>query len=490
MEHGPGALLRLPVATSDTVGQCNAAASDRTEADWHEPAAEGRLKYPSHGRSRRLTGILRFALGTATLALAACAAPAPQSTPAGRDVPLLPDTHTIRGVLPARTTLAGFMRVQLGNEVAARAAVAAAARVLDLRRLRADQPFILERTLDGILRQFDYEVDGDRILTIAPTATGDLDARLVPIEKTREVRTLRAAIGEDASSLFGALEGAGERSDLAIAMADIFSGEIDFNNDLQRGDRFALLFEKFTREGKTAGYGPIAAAEFQNDGRVLRAFRYTPPDGHAAYYDEHGRSLKRFFLRSPLKFEPRITSGFSTNRFHPVLHEYRAHLGVDYGAPIGAPVVAIAAGVVVSTTFDGGNGRMVRLRHTGGYESYYLHLSAFAPGTRAGRRVGQGELIGRVGMSGLATGPHLDFRIRKNGVFVNPQREQRSLPPGDPIAPAYFAAFAAERDRLLAQMAQDADGPARRAEAPANQKAEGSTTTAAQESPVAPRIKG
>jgi murein DD-endopeptidase MepM/ murein hydrolase activator NlpD len=137
---------------------------------------------------------------------------------------------------------------------------------------------------------------------------------------------------------------------------------------------------------------------------------------------------------------------------HPVLHTARAHRGVDYAAPPGAPVVAVAAGRVMSATFDNANGRMVRLRHASGYESFYLHLSAFAPGIRAGNSIGQGEMVGRVGSTGLATGPHLHYGLQKNGVFVNPLREHRNLPPGDPVPASAMEAFQAERDRSLAAL--------------------------------------
>jgi murein DD-endopeptidase MepM/ murein hydrolase activator NlpD len=254
--------------------------------------------------------------------------------------------------------------------------------------------------------------------------------------------------------LFEAMQAAREEPELTAAMAEIFAGDIDFNTELQQGDRFGLAFEKFTREDRPATYGAIIAAEFQNNGRTLRAVRFTPPSGEPAYYDEHGRSLRRFFLRSPLKFEPHITSGFTRRRFHPVLKIHRPHLGVDYGAPTGAPVVAVASGTVVSATFDGRNGRMIWLRHARGYETYYLHLSAFGPGVRTGRRVSQGQVIGRVGSTGLATGPHLDYRLRKNGAFVNPVREHRNMPPGDPVPAAARAAFEAARNRALEMLNQ------------------------------------
>jgi murein DD-endopeptidase MepM/ murein hydrolase activator NlpD len=240
---------------------------------------------------------------------------------------------------------------------------------------------------------------------------------------------------------------------LAIALADIFSGQLDFNTDLQPGDSFELLVEKSTRDGQFAGYGHIVGARFSNEGTVHQAFRWTNPDTRkAGYYDENGRSLKRFFLRSPLRFEPRVTSGFSQRRFHPVHRTYRAHLGVDYGAPHGSQVVAVSSGTVVSAGWAGGGGNQVRIRHAGGYESYYLHLSAFGKGIRAGAHVDQGQVIGRVGSTGTATGPHLDYRLRKNGVFVNPLAEHRRLPPGDPIPALHLAAFGSERDGTLQQI--------------------------------------
>jgi murein DD-endopeptidase MepM/ murein hydrolase activator NlpD len=238
-------------------------------------------------------------------------------------------------------------------------------------------------------------------------------------------------------------------------MAEIFAGEIDFNTELQPGDRFALAYDRFRRQDRDdrpVTYGAIHAAEFRNGDRLLRAIRFTPPGGKPDYFDEQGRSLRRFFLRSPLKFEPRITSRYSLRRMHPVLRTARAHRGVDYGAPTGAPVVAVSSGTVVSATFDNTNGRMVRLRHAGGYQSYYLHLSAFAPGIRAGARVDQGQTVGRVGATGLATGPHLHYGLQKNGAWVDPLREHRNMPPGDPVPAAAMRAFEETRDRALAQL--------------------------------------
>jgi murein DD-endopeptidase MepM/ murein hydrolase activator NlpD len=172
----------------------------------------------------------------------------------------------------------------------------------------------------------------------------------------------------------------------------------------------------------------------------------------SSYYDAGGQSLKRFFLRSPLRFEPQVTSRFSLARMHPVLHEMRAHLGVDYRAPVGAPVVAVASGVITAAGRNGGAGNMVRIRHASGYESSYLHLSAIAAGIRSGAHVAQGQMIGRVGATGLAAGPHLDYRLEKNGRFVNPLLEHRRMPPGEPIPADHLEAFSAVRDAALAQL--------------------------------------
>ena len=365
-------------------------------------------------------------------------------------------------VVPRHTTLEKL----LGNHGLAAATVqrliAASRAVFDPRRLRAMQPFEIERTFDGRFRRFDYEIDADSYLHVSESATGpsELTASVLPIAKRREQATVTGDIGGDTPSLFEAMEAAGERPELTLAMADIFAGEIDFNTELQPDDRFSLVFEKFVREARPATYGAIEAAEFENGGRVLRAIRFTPTGGKPGYYDEQGRSLRRFFLRSPLKFEPRITSGFSRRRFHPVLKTSRPHLGVDYGAPVGAPVVAVASGTVVSASYDSANGRMVRLRHGSGYETYYLHLSAYGPGIRPGARVDQGQTIGKVGATGLASGPHLDYRVRKNGEFVNPVREHANMPPGEPIPPGDRDAFSAHRDAALKRLERAAATPA------------------------------
>ena len=388
--------------------------------------------------------------------VSACGTNVPPPPVPGQDVFLTPDTTLIRGLVAQRTTLEATLRDHgLAAEVVG-TAIEAAQAVFDPRRLRSAQPFLLERTLEGALRHFEYDIDADSFLRVTPIAFGadELRAEVLPIPKDVEHAVASGAIDESSPSLFQAMAATGESAELTLALAQIFAGEIDFNTELQPGDRFALAFERFVREDRASTYGSITAAEFDNDGRRVRAVRFTPPGGKPDYFDEQGRSLRRFFLRSPLKFEPRVTSRYSLRRLHPVLQTTRAHRGVDYGAPPGAPVVAVAGGTVVSATSDTVNGRMVRLRHASGYDSYYLHLSAFARGIRRGVRADQGQTIGLVGSTGLATGPHLHYGLQKNGTWVDPLREHRNMPPGDPVPANAMEAFRAARDDALAQLAE------------------------------------
>lgn len=400
-----------------------------------------------------------FSIGaSALLVVAACAQQigAPPQHSRGHDVRLAAEIETVQATVPPHATLDGLLRDNRLPDNLVSAAVEAARSVFNPRLLHADHPYSLVRSIDGLLREFTYQIDADRVLRIVnrdrshPEA---LDARVVPYEKTVEVTGIDARIDADHSSLISAIDESGERVQLAMDLADIFSGQVDFQTDLQQGDRFEVLFEKTSHDGEFSGYGAVLGASIDVDGRQMTAYRWQDPaTGHVGYYDGQGRSLKRFLLKSPLKFEPRITSRFTTRRFHPLDHVFKPHLGVDYGAPTGAPVVAVASGVVVSAARSGASGNMVHLKHPGGFETYYLHLSAFGSGVRAGARVEQGQVIGRVGATGAATGPHLDYRLKRNGVFVNPVTEHARQAPGDPIGAAQLAAFKTRRDEVMKEM--------------------------------------
>jgi murein DD-endopeptidase MepM/ murein hydrolase activator NlpD len=365
------------------------------------------------------------------------------------------EVDIIEATVPQHATLDGLLRSHQLREELVASAVDSARAVFNPRQLRAGQPYRLVRSLDGFLREFEYSIDADRFLRIVgggrPGAPPS--AQVLKYEKQTAVVAIDARIDADSPSLIAAIDAAGESLPLAMDLADIFSGEVDFRTELQPGDSFRVLFERASRDGQFSNYGAILAASISVAGRTLAAIRWVDPSsGKAAYYDTNGRSLKRFFLKSPLKFEPRITSRFSLHRLHPIDNVVKAHLGVDYAAPIGSPVVAVANGTVVSAGFSGASGNLVHLRHADGFETYYLHLSAFGPGIRAGARVSQGQLIGRVGMTGSATGPHLDYRLKRGGAFVNPLAAHSRQAPGDPIPSAQLAAFSSSRDRVLAQL--------------------------------------
>ena len=365
------------------------------------------------------------------------------------DVALEKDSDFLSGFVPARTTIAHLFENHMIQGADTPVLVSSIASAMDVRKLRAGQPYAIDRLLDGRVRRFEYEIDADRRLVVV-RATSDAPRFIAAVEripKLTSVVTIEGGINRETNSLSAAIDKAGERIDLALGMADVFSGEIDFNSDLQPGDKFRVLVERHTREGKLSGYGAILAAEFVNDGRRLRAIRFTPDGGAPSYYDENGRSLKRFFLKSPLKFEPRITSRFSSSRKHPILGYARAHNGVDYYAPSGAPIGSVAPGVVTFAGWTGGGGRTVKVRHPNGYETEYLHMSSIA--VKAGARIGQGDLVGRVGKTGLATGVHLHYGMKKNGRYVNPVIEHRNMPPGEPVAAGLMNVFLTERDRYL-----------------------------------------
>ncbi len=269
-------------------------------------------------------------------------------------------------------------------------------------------------------------------------------------EKTPEFEPrLMQSSGTIEYSLFGATDAAGLHENVAIQLADIFSSDIDFNRDIRKGDRFTVVYEANYSEGEFIGVGRVVAAEFSNQGKTYRAVYFEDGNGRGGYYGQDGKNVRKAFLRSPLAFS-RITSRYSSKRFHPVLRTWRAHRGIDYGAPTGTPVRATANGWVKFAGRKGGYGNLVSLRHANGYGTRYAHLSRFAKGIRRGTRIEQGQIIGFVGKTGMATGPHLHYEFLVNGKQRNPLK--LALPPGPPITPERREAFEATAEPLLARL--------------------------------------
>jgi murein DD-endopeptidase MepM/ murein hydrolase activator NlpD len=329
----------------------------------------------------------------------------------------------------------------LSKEEAASAS-AAAQRTFNLRQLRAGNTITVGRSVEGALREIDYKIDPDRMLKIVPEE-GGFTARINEIPS--KIETV-AVSGRVEDSLFNAVEDAGESPELALRLAQIFGYDLDFYTDPRQGDTFRMLLEKKKYlNGQTAGYGKIFAAEYQNAGRKYQALLFHDPAGRPGYYAAEGKSLQKAFLRSPLKFGAPVTSHFSRSRFHPILKTYRPHMGTDYGAPVGTPVQTIGSGRVIFAGSKSGEGNMVQIAHFNGYETMYLHLSRMF--VRAGEHVEIGKTIGLVGSTGLATGPHLDFRILQRGQYKN--FERLGLPPSDPVSKKNWPEFASVREKWL-----------------------------------------
>jgi murein DD-endopeptidase MepM/ murein hydrolase activator NlpD len=297
-------------------------------------------------------------------------------------------------------------------------------------------------TADGQLLALRY-LNGGNVLAI-DRAGDSLSVSQQPAQL--ETRTMMKT-GEIRSSLFAAADAVNLSDAVAIQLADIFSTDVDFHRDLRKGDRFMVVYEVFYHQGEAVKSGRVLAAEFINQGKTLRAIYFQNAEGEGGYYTAEGKNIRKAFLRSPIEFS-RITSGFSQARFHPILKRWRAHNGIDYGAPTGTRVRATADGVVeFAGRHQGGYGNLVVLRHQTKYSTWYGHLSGFANGIRKGGRIAQGDVIGYVGATGLATGPHLHYEFRINDVHQNPLRV--AMPAAPPITSENQATFAATAQPMM-----------------------------------------
>ena len=303
---------------------------------------------------------------------------------------------------------------------------------------------------DGSLFGLERRLNEEQTLKVSRDASG-LKADVLQNPLDARPRVVRAVIN---TSLFEAVEAAGGHDQTAVALADIFGWDIDFVLDIQPGDSFVVSYQELYQDGAYVKDGPILAASFTNQGRTYRAVRYVGADGSAHYYTPDGRSMHKAFLRTPVEFT-RVSSKFNSARLHPILNLIRAHKGVDYAAPIGTPVRAAGDGRIRYAGPKGGYGNVVEIEHTRSIVTVYGHLSRFAKGTHVGAHVNQGTVIAYVGMTGLATGPHLHYEYRVNGVFKNPQTV--TLPDAEPIEASLRQDFEARTAPLLAAL--EAPGP-------------------------------
>lgn len=330
-----------------------------------------------------------------------------------------------------------------GEDIARLLAQPAARRLLG--ELRPGQAVEIGVDADGRLERLSFGgSEGRRVAIDATTDPIGLQVLVAPLQVQA-----RFASGEIRSSLFAATDDAGIPDAVAVQIAEIFSGVIDFHRGLRKGDRFWLVYEENLRDGEAVSTGRVVAAEFSNGERSHSAYWFAAPGQRGAYYTADGKSLQRQFLLSPLEFS-RITSGFSSARFHPILQEWRAHRGIDYGAPTGTRVRATADGVVETASYSGGYGNLVVIAHSNGYSTAYGHLSGFGAGVRKGARVSQGDTLGYVGATGLASGPHLHYEFRVKGSQVDPQSVKATE--AAPLSGESRHAFEQQRGTALRQI--------------------------------------
>jgi murein DD-endopeptidase MepM/ murein hydrolase activator NlpD len=347
-----------------------------------------------------------------------------------------PEYQIIEGTIKEKSTFSKSLAERNISQFWIERIVSTLKPFIDFKKLKSGQfRFIADEK--GELVRFIFEAGPTEVYEIEKGSQGYIARRKeVPLE-TYHVKVE----GVIRSSLFEAMEAIGEKEQLVISFAEILAAEVDFYKDVREGDRFQMVVEKVYKEKEFIRYGPIHAVEYWRGEKVIQGIHF-----QGDFYDEKGLALKRSFLRTPLRFT-RISSRFSRARKHPILGGVFPHYGVDYAAPSGTPVWAVADGTVVSCGWGGGFGKQVILRHPNGYMTYYGHFSGYGPGVRKGVRVKQKQVIGYVGSTGLSTGPHLDYRMAKDGRFRNPLKE--SFPSGFPIERGKMEAFQKRRDEML-----------------------------------------
>jgi murein DD-endopeptidase MepM/ murein hydrolase activator NlpD len=315
--------------------------------------------------------------------------------------------------------------------------------VYDLAKVRAGNELKIFTTPDDEVVCIEYALNKENYLCLEKNGESyKAEIKKIPYQVRTEM-----IWGVIEDNPINAISQENEGGQLAILLEEIFAWDIDFYADIRQGDSFKIIFEKKYLEDEFVGYRHIIAAEFTNQGESFRAFRFTYPDSKKAdYFDYDGNSLRKEFLKSPIS-GARITSRFTHSRLHPVRKVWRPHYGVDYAAPVGTPVRATADGSVSYAGRDGANGRMIRIRHKNGYETFYLHLRRYGKGIRRGVKVASGQIIGYVGASGEVTGPHLDYRIKHRGRYINPLAYR--FRPVEPLQREYLESFQSETEQYL-----------------------------------------
>lgn len=314
-----------------------------------------------------------------------------------------------------------------------------------LSHIQLGKTIVLTTSKNNELIELQYPIDKLQTLHISEVK----DAFVVAVIKQDITRKIQQVSGEIKYSLFSAANKAGISDQLTMKLANIFGWDIDFALDIRTGDRFSVIFESLYVDGKKIGDGEILAAEFMNMGKLFQAVRYVDKLGHASYYTPQGTSLRKAFLRTPVEFS-RISSRFYLKRWHPLLHRVKAHRGVDYAAAHGTPIKATGDGIIRHRARKGGYGKTIIIQHGNKYSTVYAHMSRYKKGFRTGSHIRQGQIIGYIGSTGLATGPHLHYEFRVNGVYRNPLTV--TLPQAKSITKSQIATFRKTIEPLVSQL--------------------------------------
>ena len=399
--------------------------------------------------ARYSIGLVCFAIIAVLSAVAIAVVPRYQAleletvSSASFGVPTVPRIQILEGTISKNATLVSTL-VNSGVPTDRAGEVATLVRpVFDVRKIHAGNSYRIEKELDGALRAFEYKIDDERTLKVAKAMSGNAgyDARIDTLELETRSEVVNVEIQ---TSLFNALDKYPKGELLTDSIAGIFAWDVDFNIDIRKGALIRLIVDEQFHNGTFVKYGPIQAAQLVNGGKTYRAFRF-----HDSYYDEKGNAVKRAFLSSPLKVM-HITSGYAYRRMHPILGTERAHLAIDYGAPEGTSVFAVANGAVIFAGPNGDLGNFVQVRHSNGLTTGYGHLSRIASGIVTGRTIRQDDLVGLVGQTGLATGPHLHYMMTRAGKAINPLsiKAEPAVPMDSKLKPQYIAYIAGWKERL------------------------------------------
>ncbi len=351
--------------------------------------------------------------------------------------------HTV----PPGSTIFTVLRELNVSSVMIQEIVNASNPLMDLSRIRAGTQFRLIHLTDPLSDLVGIEFYLSPVESVLVKKNdGVWKAEKLTSSVETQVVTFRGVVD---TSLWESAEKAQMDPNLIVQLAEIFAWQVDFGREVRANDRWRLSVERFFVRGRPVGWGSILAAEYENSGRLFSAVLYRVDGEHIGYFDATGGSLRRMFLKSPIRYG-RISSRFQRKRFHPVLKIHRPHLGVDYAAPTGTPVRSVGDGLITTAGWMGGGGRTIKIRHNASYQTSYLHLSRFEKGIRAGVRVKQGQTIGYVGSTGLASGPHLHFEFAVNGRVVDPLGQK--FPAAEPVSTDQLANFKEQSAQLFREL--------------------------------------